>query len=92
MSIIKEIGRNPNIDWIAIIVTSLIIVAGLGVRGLTLYNAVTNGSIQGGERQGSAHVKINEKAISSVIERFEEKAKVTAKVKAGYTGVPDPAL
>lgn len=92
MKIFKEIGRNPNIDWIIVLAASLIIVLSLGYSGYTLYNAVTNGSIQGnGEQAASSFTKPNEKTISSAIEKFDDKADATKKAKAGYSGFPDPS-
>ena len=93
MKIIKEIGRNPQIDWIAILFISIVIAAGLAFTGYSLYNAVTSGSIKGdGAMFDPSFKKFNEKSISSVLTTFEEKQKVSEKARAGYTGVSDPSL
>lgn len=93
LRIIKEIGRNPNIDWITTLVVSVAIILSLGFADFTLYNDVVNGSIQGtAETAGSSYGRINERAIESAISRFEHKEEIYTKVLGGYTGYGDPSV
>lgn len=93
MKIIKEIGRNPNVDWITILVVSVIVTAVLGFFGYSLYNAVTHGTIQGEDAQASTSFKkLNEKGISSVIDLFADREEARGSVSRGYTRTTDPSI
>lgn len=93
MKVIKEIGRNPNVDWILILVICLLLIGSLGFIDFSLYNAVTSGSIQGaGTTAGTSFTKLNEKAVSSVIERFAEKEAVSTEARKSYSGFTDPSI
>ncbi len=91
MKIIKEFGRNPHVDWITILFVSALIALGLAFTGYTLYNAVATGSIEGKDK-GTSFPKVNEKPIASVLELFAAKEEVSAKMRGGYTGAPDPSI
>ncbi len=89
----KEIGRNPNVDWMTMVVVTIFVIVSLCYLDFTLYNAVTNGSIQGnGGQTSSSFTKINEKAISSVIDTLKKKEDVSDKARAGYSGYSNPAV
>lgn len=93
MKIIKEIGRNPHIDWITILFVTLVITSVLAFLSYSLYNAVTSGSIQGGEAPVAPSTsKLNEKVISTVINNFDKKAELREKVMTGYSGPTDPSI
>jgi hypothetical protein len=93
IKIIKEIGRNPHIDWIWILATSLIIFFTLGFVSLTLYNDVTNGSIHTSEVSTPASFKkLNEKVVTDVIERFSDKKELSQEARRGYGGESDPSM
>jgi hypothetical protein len=92
MSIIKEIGRNPNIDWIAILLISVLLLISFAFAGLSLYNTVTNGNIQGNGVSTNTPLQLNEKAITSVISNFSQKEKVSDRVRAGYSSATDPSI
>ena len=93
MKIIKEIGRNPHIDWITIIFLTSVIAIVLAIGGIYLYNAVTKGDFQDMPiNQASSLKKLDEKALSLVIKRLSDKDEISRKVKAGYTGPSDPSL
>ncbi len=93
MKTLKEIGRNPHIDWIIILILSSAATAFLAIGGISLYNAVTRGD------SGDAHVVSNtasadldKKALSRVLERFAQKEELSKKAKSGYAGVGDPSI
>lgn len=92
MKIIKEIGRNPNIDWITILFLSGVITIVLAFLDYSLYNAVMRGSIRGGvESEAPSTTKLNEKVIGTVINNFDKKAEESKKVMTGYVGSTDPS-
>lgn len=93
MKIVKEIGREPHIDWIVILVVSIIIALGLAFTGFYLYNAVESGNIKGDEtKRPASFTKLNEEAIATVLDRFEKREEVSEKARKGYTGPTDPSL
>ncbi len=93
IKIIKEIGRNPHIDWVFVLFISLIIFVTLGFFSVTLYKDVTNGSIQVGEVPSSTSFKkINEKTITDVIEKFSDKEELSREARRGYSGETDPSI
>jgi hypothetical protein len=93
MKIYKEFGRNPYIDWMTILITSVIVLVGLLYVGYSLYNAVINGTIKGTETKKTTSLpKLNEKTISSVLERYNEREKVSEQARKGYTGLGDPSI
>ncbi len=90
---LKEIGRNPNVDWTVIIIISLVITTALAIQGSNLYNAVTRGGFENTSVvTGRKDKEFNDKAVSAVIERFDVKAEATVKARAGSVGVGDPSI
>ncbi len=93
IKIIKEIGRNAHIDWIAVLFLSICTTLALAIGGWYLYNAVVKGSIQGNEAPTAVSApRFNEKAISLVIERFNQREEISTKVRSGYSGPGDPSI
>ncbi len=93
IKIIKEIGRNARVDWIAILFLSVVTATTLAIGGVYLYNAVVKGDIQGNETPPAvSSATLNEKAISSVIADFDQRAEISKKARAGYSGVGDPSI
>ena len=90
MKFIKEIGRNPHLDWLLILVISFAVFVALAIGGYNLYNAVTSGDIQGNGSTATG-ARLNEKAITSVISQFETREEVSGSVRNGYAGVSDPS-
>ncbi|HEY4503781.1 MAG TPA: hypothetical protein VJJ28_01575 [Candidatus Paceibacterota bacterium] len=92
MKFIKEITRNPHIDWIIVLLLSVIITAILAIKALYLYNAVISGNIQEISKTSSNSQGFNEKSISSVLELFSQREEMSKKAKVGYSGVGDPSI
>ena len=92
MKIIKEIGRNPQIDWIIILSLSVIVIIILAIGGINLYNAVTSGNIQGTPAVSPDLQRFDDRSVSSVTELFSQREDISKKAKAGYSGVGDPSI
>jgi ATP phosphoribosyltransferase regulatory subunit HisZ len=92
MRIIKEIGRNPQLDWIAIITVSGLVGLVLVLGGVYLYNAIITGTIQATPSQEGLVKSIDEKTFTSVTQSFSKKDQATKRVVAGYDGPGDPAI
>jgi hypothetical protein len=92
MNPLKEIGRNPYIDWIIILGVSVMVFLSLAFVSFSLYNAVMHGELVDTSKSGSPFVKPDERIIASVLDRFDEREAMSSKAKEGYVGAPDPAL
>jgi hypothetical protein len=93
MRIIKEIGRNPIIDWMTLLAVSTLVLITLVFVSFTLYKTVTDGSIEESLGQTSTSFKkVNEKAISTVVDRLEAKAEATKRFRSGYSVTSDPSI
>ena len=93
IKIIKEVGRNAHIDWIAILVLSIGTALALAIGGLYLYNAVVKGDIQGSTPVPAiSFKKFNEKAVSSTVGEFNQREEISKTARAGYAGVSDPSI
>jgi hypothetical protein len=93
MKILKEIGRDPQVDWILILIISIVVAVSLAFTGLSLYNAVTQGTIVTAEpKKSAAFAKLNEKSISTVLDLYSARKAASSKALAGYTGAPDPSI
>jgi hypothetical protein len=66
--IFKEIARNPQIDWLIILLISVLVACSLVFMSYSLYNAVAGGTIQSTEpSRSTAFTKLDEKSISTVL-------------------------
>jgi hypothetical protein len=93
IKIVKEIGRNPNVDWLLILFFCTVIIIVLAFLDYSLYNAVTTGQIQGeADTAVAATPELDDAAITKVITRFGAKEEISKKAKAGYTGPVDPSI
>lgn len=92
IKILKEFARNPQVDWITILFLTVVIMVGLALNAFSLYNAVVNGRITGTMSPDPSFNKVNEKIISTVIDKFAGREEVSEKALKGYTGAPDPSL
>jgi hypothetical protein len=93
MKILKEIARNPQIDWIIILLISLVLTLGLVFTGFSLYNAVAEGTIVSKQTtKSTSFTKLNEKVISTVLDTYALREEASTKARAGYTGTPDPSI
>jgi hypothetical protein len=93
MKITKELGRNPHMDWLGIILLSIIVVIGLAFAGYSLYNAVVGGEIKDKDaKTNPAFIQADDKLISSVFNKFSDREEASKKIRAGYTAPPDPSI
>ncbi len=91
--ILKEIGRNAHIDWIAILCVIVATIVGLAKAGFSLYNAVVTGSVNEGKQAPVVSApKYDVKAISSVVDSFKAREEVSRQARVGYKGAGDPSL
>ncbi|MES3031496.1 MAG: hypothetical protein V4697_03745 [Patescibacteria group bacterium] len=91
---IKEIGKNPFVDWILILLVSLGISIFLITSGVRLYFKVVSGDIKGSsdEETGGTYRPFNQKALSSAIELVKIKESATSRARGGYSGPGDPSF
>ena len=93
MNITREIGRNPRIDWIIVLILSFILAISVALGSIYLYKAVTKDNINSIPISKVEIDKIfNSKALSQVLNNSYEKGEIWKKVKNGYTGLADPSI
>ena len=90
---IGEIGKNPFVDWIVVLIVTVLVATVLIVGGAYLYWQVTTGVIQSsGDGSLSTPRRFDQKSLSAAIDRMEVKEAASAAAKRGYSGPSDPSL
>lgn len=90
---IREIGRNPFVDWLTILLIGFICTAGLIYGGFLLYEKVIDSGSQGSTAAKKSVSKIfDKKELQSIIKLFDLKAEIQAQIKKGFGTVKDPSL
>ncbi len=93
MSITKEIGRNPKVDWIIVLVSSFILAVIIALSSSHLYKIVTKDNINKVDESTIKTDKIyDSKALSKVLDNYSERAETWNKAKIEYTGFTDPSI
>ncbi|HEY4478230.1 MAG TPA: hypothetical protein VI775_00085 [Candidatus Paceibacterota bacterium] len=93
MSITKEIGKNPRIDWILILTISFIIAVVVVLGSVYLYKIVTIDKIVNTDASKVEFSKFfDQKALSELMNNYSEREKVQEKARVMYTGFGDPSL
>ena len=88
-----RLGRDPRTDWSFIVIVTIVIIGVLSLVGYSAYRDVED-VISGGSNVAvtSPHAPIDVNALRQVIQNFEARADVVAKVKNGGAVSPDPSL
>ncbi len=90
---IREIGRNSFVDWILILIISLILIIIFITNSFYLYRAVTSGKIKSTDIINPSSEKVfDPKDLSSIINHFNTKEEVSIQAKKGYIGPGDPSI
>ena len=93
MNITKELGRNPRIDWISVIVLSLILAIIVVLMSLYLYKVVTKDNmISASVPKSKISSTFDSDALSRVTDIYNLKDDNSKKAKAGYSGPSDPSI
>lgn len=94
-NISREIGNNPFVDWIVVLIASATVAIILSLGGIYLYYQITSGNIV---KKNIKAVKIKtakifeEKDLTSIIDRFDYKEQLTKKTKDNFSAPPDPSI
>lgn len=90
---IREAGRNPFVDWIIILIVSIVLTIIFILVSLQLYRSVISGDIKSTDAVVVPTIKtFDREELSSVINRFNSKEATSVQVKKGYVGPADPSL
>ncbi len=92
MKIIKEIGRSPHVDWIIVIFSTVCLVIALAITGIYLYNVVNRGNAESAVNTVNSSRILDQKMITTVLERFSVKEQASEKASEGYEGPADPSI
>jgi hypothetical protein len=88
----REIGRNAYVDWILVLIASLVTAICLTTGGLYLYWQISSGNFKGEEITSDSPKKIfDEKLLNEVVSQFDNKEEKLLELKNGYSGPPDPS-
>jgi len=91
--ILKEIGRNAYMDWIAIIFLNFITVLIVLSFSVYIYNVVINIEKNDVALKSFDNSQIlDRKALSGLISEFDKKDERGIEAKRGYSGDPDPSI
>lgn len=92
-SSIREIGRNPFVDWLLILIISSICTVVSVYGGVFLYKEVAIGNMQNSTSTKKSVSKIfDKKELNSIIKLSDLKSEIQAQVKKGFGTVKDPSL
>jgi hypothetical protein len=90
---IREGGRNPFVDWMAILIVSTLVSIAMISGGIYLYNQVVNGEISSKEKASERKlVTFDTKNLNYFIEKFNTKLEISDSVKREYKGKADPSI
>ena len=90
---IREVGRNPFVDWAIVLIISVLLTIFLFIVSFFLYREIMSGNIKSTDTITTSTVeKFNQKDLSSMIERFDAKNEISTQAKRGYSGPSDPSL
>ncbi len=90
---VREIARNPFVDWILILFISSVIAVILIVGGINLYTRVVSGDIQSTDNSFNSSARVfNKKDLIDIIDQFNNKKNLQEQTKKGYSGPSDPSL
>ncbi len=90
---IREGGRNPYVDWMAILIASTLVSLAMISGSIYLYNKVINGEILSKEKVIDRKlVTFDTKSLNYFIEKFNAKAEITDSTKREYKGKADPSI
>ncbi len=91
-SAFKEIGRNAYVDWIVVLVTSLVVAIALVGGGLYLYWQISSGNFKGSGAATSTPKQIfDEQALNSVTDLIKTKEDTLIQLRKSYNGPQDPS-
>lgn len=90
---LRETSRNPFVDWILILILSLLIVITLVINGVVLYDRVISGDIQGKEVFNDNTIKTFDKNdLKLIINKVNNREELLMQAKRGYTDSINPAI
>ena len=88
----REMGRNAFVDWILILVVSIVVGAALVAGGVYLYWQITSGNFKAAEGPATADKVFDKEDLTTLIERFEIRETESSQIRKGYGGPSDPSL
>ena len=90
-SLAHRIARDPYMDWILIFGVALIVSIILAVCGVYKYVS-TEALLSKSVGQSKPPAAIDTKALTQVLNKFDDRANERASLLHGYTGTSDPSI
>ena len=93
MSITKEIGKNPKVDWIVVLAVSIFLAIILIIGAIYLYKVVTKDNMNDADASKINVSKVfDSEALLKVINSYSQKEEINKKARVKYDGLGDPSL
>jgi hypothetical protein len=89
---LSNIGHDPYIDWVLILITATILTAVLVVAGFFAYTRVGFILSQPSANPPSSSAKIDPAMLTHVLGQFAERARERNDLAKNYQGPADPSL
>ena len=89
---IKEIGRNAFVDWILVLVVSVLVGGSLVAGGTFLYWEIISGNFKVTDAPEVSDKVFEKKDLDSLINSYKAREDMSAQIKRGYRGPSDPSL
>jgi hypothetical protein len=92
-SLAHKISRDPYLDWLLILTTTLLVALGLVIAGLYVYldtEARLSSALPPSARTIKMAIDID--ALQQVLNRFDDRAAERAALIKGYSAPEDPSL
>jgi hypothetical protein len=90
---VKEGGRNPYVDWVAILLISLVLTILLVLNGVNLFFRINTIEVKTDKPSTGVVADIfDEKVLEEVINNFENRASLSDNARKSYKTLPDPSI
>ncbi len=88
----REMGRNAFVDWILILIVSLVVGGVLVAGGVHLYWQITSGNFKSADSPAVTDKVFNKDDLTSITDSYKLREDESAQVRKGYRGPADPSL
>ena len=89
---IREGGRNPYVDWVVILIISIVTLSILILVDISLYDKVRSGEIEAVGKANNTKLRtFNQKDLKYIIEKYNIKSENINTIKTGFVTLPDPS-
>lgn len=88
----REIGRNAFVDWLLILILSVIVGGAFVAGGVYLYWQITTGNFKVADVSELSASTFSKDDLTSLTNHFQAREDMNAQIKRGYRGPVDPSF